>query len=76
MPPKGEPFLEIREQLSNGPEAAAQARRLLDRLGRRVPEVVLIDARIVLGWAPVTGPFSCPVRRFTASAPRSRVGPR
>jgi anti-sigma regulatory factor (Ser/Thr protein kinase) len=40
--------VKIREEIPNGPEAAAQARRLLDRLESRVPEATLIDARIVL----------------------------
>ena len=40
--------MEIREEIPNGPEAAVQARRLLDRLESRVPEDKLVDARIVL----------------------------
>jgi anti-sigma regulatory factor (Ser/Thr protein kinase) len=40
--------VEIREEIPNGPEAAVQARRLLDRLESRVPEDKLVDARIVL----------------------------
>jgi anti-sigma regulatory factor (Ser/Thr protein kinase) len=38
----------MREEVPNGPEAAAQARRLLDPLESRIPEDTLVDARIVL----------------------------
>jgi anti-sigma regulatory factor (Ser/Thr protein kinase) len=40
--------VKIREEIPNGPEAAAQARMLLDRFKSRVPEGILVDARIVL----------------------------
>jgi anti-sigma regulatory factor (Ser/Thr protein kinase) len=40
--------MEIHEEVPNGPEAAAQARRLLDPLESRVPEDTLVDVRIVL----------------------------
>jgi anti-sigma regulatory factor (Ser/Thr protein kinase) len=40
--------MEIRKEVPNGPEAAAQARRLLDPLESRIPEATLVDARIVL----------------------------
>jgi anti-sigma regulatory factor (Ser/Thr protein kinase) len=40
--------LEIREELPNGPEAAGQARRLLDPFTSRIPEEILIEARLVL----------------------------
>jgi len=40
--------LEIREEIPNGPEAAAQARRLLDRFESRIPDESMIDARLAL----------------------------
>ena len=40
--------VEIREEIPNGPDAAALARRLLGPLEHRIPEGTLIDARIVL----------------------------
>jgi anti-sigma regulatory factor (Ser/Thr protein kinase) len=47
-PGSGGSPLEIREEVPNGPEAAAKARRLLDRFESRIPEDKLIDVRIVL----------------------------
>jgi serine/threonine-protein kinase RsbW len=40
--------MEVRREIPNGPEAAAQARRLLDPFASRIPEDVLDDARLVL----------------------------
>jgi serine/threonine-protein kinase RsbW len=40
--------MEVRREVPSGPEAAAQARRLLDPFVSRIPEDVLYDARLVL----------------------------
>lgn len=40
--------MEVRREISNAPEAAAQARRLLDPFVSRIPEDVLDDARLAL----------------------------
>ncbi len=40
--------MEVRREIPNGPEAAAQARRLLDPFVSRIPQDVLDDARLVL----------------------------
>jgi anti-sigma regulatory factor (Ser/Thr protein kinase) len=40
--------MEVRREIPNAPEAAAQARRLLDPFESRIPEDVLNDARLVL----------------------------
>lgn len=40
--------MEVRGEIPNAPEAAAQARRLLDPFVSRIPEDVLDDARLVL----------------------------
>jgi anti-sigma regulatory factor (Ser/Thr protein kinase) len=40
--------LQTHEEVPNGPEAPARARRLLDRLQSRIPEEVMVDARLVL----------------------------
>jgi len=40
--------LEVREEIPNSPEAPAHARRVLDPFVSRIPDNVLIDARLVL----------------------------
>jgi anti-sigma regulatory factor (Ser/Thr protein kinase) len=42
------PGLEVRKNIPSSAEAAGQARRVLDPFVPRIPEHVLIDARIVL----------------------------
>jgi anti-sigma regulatory factor (Ser/Thr protein kinase) len=44
---KGPP-VQTREEVPNGPEAPARARRLLDRFESRIPEELMIDVRLVL----------------------------
>ena len=40
--------MNVREEVPIGPQSAAHARRLLDSLRGKIPEEVLIDARLVL----------------------------
>jgi anti-sigma regulatory factor (Ser/Thr protein kinase) len=40
--------VEIRQEIQHGPQAAAQARRLLDSLGSGVGETILTQARLLL----------------------------
>ncbi len=40
--------MEVREEIPNSPEAPAHARRVLDPFVSRIPDNVLIDARLVL----------------------------
>ena len=49
IPPDQEEMpVEIQEEVPNGPEAPALARRLLDPFKSRIPDEVMIDARLVL----------------------------
>jgi anti-sigma regulatory factor (Ser/Thr protein kinase) len=72
--------MEIHEEVPNGPEAAAQARRLLDPLESRVPEDTLVDVRIVLSeivansYKHAGNPPGAPIEvTVTDSANRLRV---
>jgi anti-sigma regulatory factor (Ser/Thr protein kinase) len=40
--------VQTREEVPNGPEAPSRARRLLDRFKSRIPDELMVDARIVL----------------------------
>jgi len=46
--PEGGSPLEVRTDIPNGPEAPAQARRVVDRFQASVGEDVLVDARMIL----------------------------
>ena len=40
--------MEVRAEIANGPQAAAQARRLLDPFEMHLPEDLLAEARLIL----------------------------